>query len=80
MTSTAYDDQFAPDPTSAGWSTRDMLDAYAVGQQDERESVIALLLKHGYRQIADAIKAGEHSREATKGTPTNLPMGTHGTG
>lgn len=41
-----------------------MLDAYAVGQQDERAAVVALLLTHGYRQIADAIEAGQHTRQA----------------
>lgn len=64
MTSTAHEDQFAPDPTNVGWSTRDMLDAYTVGRADERAEVVALLLKHGYRQIADAIEAGQHRQQA----------------
>ena len=80
MTNTAHEDQFAPDPTNGGWSTRDVLDAYTVGQLDERATIVKMLLKHGYRQIAHAIINGEHSREATKGSPTNLSVGTHGTG
>lgn len=61
MTTTAYDDQFALEP-APGWTTREMVDMYAQGRADERAAVVALLLKHGYRQIADAIEAGEHRK------------------
>ncbi len=63
MTSTAYDDQFAPEPSTPRWViTRVDLETYAMGRADERAEIVALLLKHGYRQIADAIKAGEHRK------------------
>lgn len=65
MTSTACDDQFAPEPTSTGWViTLAEVEAYAMGRADERAEIVALLLKHGYRQIADAIKAGQHRQQA----------------
>ena len=75
MTTTAYDDQFAPDSSirdadatqgrqPPGWTTREMVDMYAQGRADERAEVVALLLKHGYRQIADAIEAGRHTKQA----------------
>ena len=60
MTSTAHEDQFIPEPGSTGWTTREMVNMYASGRAEEREAVVALLLKHGYRQIADALKAGQH--------------------
>ena len=62
MTTTAYDDQFAPEPParSAGFTTREMVDMFNKGRAEERKLLVAWFRKHGRPQIADQIEAGEH--------------------
>ena len=52
-----------PEPASSGWViTVAEVEAYAMGRADERAEIVALLLQHGYRQIADAIETGAHRK------------------
>lgn len=53
MTTTAHEDQFAPESTP--W-----IEATERPVYNEREAIAAWLNKHGYREIAARIRAGEH--------------------
>lgn len=53
MTTTAHEDQFAPEIIP--WTEATERPVY-----NEREAIAAWLNKHGYREIAARIRAGEH--------------------
>lgn len=55
MTTTAHEDQFTPERGSIRNTEATFRAPYG-----EREAIAAWLAKHGYREIAARVRAGEH--------------------
>lgn len=60
MTTTAHEDQFTPEADGAETAVYTLGQAICDARDKECEVIAAWLDRHGYREIAARIRAGEH--------------------